>query len=172
MLENSDNDMAESLGRRVAIKLGRPATFAGAASAIRSAIANLGVPVTGLALDDASGLSHDDRVAPATIAAVLRLAAAPAANGGRPELRPIIDGLSVAAFDGTLAPRYRIGDSLPGAGIVRAKTGSLDRGLEPRRVGGDRVGTAVAVRLGLRRVRSRAAAEAALDQAASALAGL
>jgi D-alanyl-D-alanine carboxypeptidase/D-alanyl-D-alanine-endopeptidase (penicillin-binding protein 4) len=172
MLENSDNDVAESLGRRVAIKLGYPATFAGAASAIRSAIAGLGISVTGLSLYDASGLSHDDRVAPATITAVLRLAAAPTSTGGRPALRPIIDGLSVAAFDGTLAPRYRIGDSLPGAGIVRAKTGSLS--------GVSSLGGSVVTQAGRQLlfvwvsdgVRSRAAAEAALDQAASALAGL
>jgi D-alanyl-D-alanine carboxypeptidase/D-alanyl-D-alanine-endopeptidase (penicillin-binding protein 4) len=164
--------VAESLGRRVAIKLGYPATFAGAASAIRSAIAELGVSVTGLSLNDASGLSHADRVTPATIAAVLRLAVAPAANGGRPALRPIIDGLSVAAFDGTLAPRFRLGDSLPGAGIVRAKTGSL--------AGVSSLGGSVVTASGRQLlfvwvsdgVRSRAFAEAALDQAASALAGL
>ena len=172
MLENSDNDMAESLGRRVAIKLGRPATFAGAASAIRSAIADLGISDPGLALDDASGLSHNDRVAPGTIAAVLRLATVPAANGGRPQLRPIIDGLSVAAFDGTLAPRYRTGASVPGAGIVRAKTGSL--------TGVSSLAGSVVTASGRQLlfvwvsddVRSRALAEAALDEAASALSGL
>jgi D-alanyl-D-alanine carboxypeptidase/D-alanyl-D-alanine-endopeptidase (penicillin-binding protein 4) len=77
-----------------------------------------GVPLDGAVFTDGSGLSHADRLAPRTLAGVLAAAAAP----GRPELRPILTGLPVAAFTGTLTGRFH---ASPGAGVVHAKTGTL-----------------------------------------------
>jgi D-alanyl-D-alanine carboxypeptidase/D-alanyl-D-alanine-endopeptidase (penicillin-binding protein 4) len=60
-------------------------------------------------------------VAPSVLVTVLRAAA----RGPLGVLRPVIEGLPVAGFTGTLSDRYRDKDRVPGAGIVRAKTGSL-----------------------------------------------
>jgi D-alanyl-D-alanine carboxypeptidase/D-alanyl-D-alanine-endopeptidase (penicillin-binding protein 4) len=172
MLQNSDNDAAEALGRRVAIRRGLPATFTGAARAVSDAVAALKVPVAGLHLYDASGLSRDGRVEPATLAALLRLAAAPPGRGGDPALRPLISGLSVAAFDGTLADRYVTSPAAAGAGLVHAKTGAL---LGVTSLAGDVVdshGRQLLFVFIANGTLSRGGAEAAVDRAAGALATL
>jgi D-alanyl-D-alanine carboxypeptidase/D-alanyl-D-alanine-endopeptidase (penicillin-binding protein 4) len=121
MLGRSDNDLAEALSRQVAIATGRPATFAGGVAAVRQAIGNLGVDPSGLTTVDASGLSPLDRVQPAALLALLRLAVDP----GHPQFGPILAGLPVAGFSGTLAGRF-VGPASAGAGVIRAKTGTLD----------------------------------------------
>jgi D-alanyl-D-alanine carboxypeptidase/D-alanyl-D-alanine-endopeptidase (penicillin-binding protein 4) len=121
MLTVSDNDLAEALGRAVARHDGQPATFADAAASVTSAVRALGVQPSLVSLHDTSGLSHLDRVAPEVLVAVLRAAISPAHR----RLRSIIEGLPVAGFTGTLADRYRDRPSAAGAGVVRAKTGTL-----------------------------------------------
>jgi len=121
MLGRSDNDLAEALARRVAIATGHPATFAGGVAAVKAAIASLGVDPSGLATVDASGLSPLDRVKPAALLGLLRLAIDP----GHPQLTSILTGLPVAAFSGTLSGRFG-GLAAAGAGLIRAKTGTLD----------------------------------------------
>jgi D-alanyl-D-alanine carboxypeptidase/D-alanyl-D-alanine-endopeptidase (penicillin-binding protein 4) len=121
MLGRSDNDLAEALSRQVAIATGHPASFAGGVAAVKAAIASLGVDPTGLATVDASGLSPLDRVKPATLVALLRLAIVP----GHDPLASILSGLPVAAFYGTLSGRF-VGLATAGAGLIRAKTGTLD----------------------------------------------
>lgn len=120
MLENSDNDLAESLGRRVALALHLPPTFAGAATAILQTLSRAGLPLGGTHLSDASGLSRDDGVAPGLVAAILQAAAT-----GHPEWRPLLAGLPVAAFSGTLVDRDLDAAGRAAAGIVHAKTGNL-----------------------------------------------
>jgi D-alanyl-D-alanine carboxypeptidase/D-alanyl-D-alanine-endopeptidase (penicillin-binding protein 4) len=120
MLTASDNDLAEALGRAVAIHDGQPPTFAGEVAALRTELGELGVPASALSIEDASGLSHDDAVAPRALVAVLR-----AATGTAAALRPVLEGLPVAGFTGTLADRYRGDHKSVGTGLVRAKTGSL-----------------------------------------------
>jgi D-alanyl-D-alanine carboxypeptidase/D-alanyl-D-alanine-endopeptidase (penicillin-binding protein 4) len=121
MLTVSDNDLAEALGRSVAAAVGLPATFVGAAAAVTKQLAGLGVPNGLVLLHDTSGLSHLDRIAPAALVDVLRAAVSPA----RPVLRPIVEGLPVAGFSGTLTDRFRRGAALSAAGTLRAKTGTL-----------------------------------------------
>src|SRR5664280_400807 len=169
MLRTSDNDVAEALTRHIALRLGAPATFAGGVEAIRRAVAPLGVPAGAVALVDGSGLSRDDRLAPSTVVRLLVLAAAP----DHPELRPLLTGLPVAGFAGTLADRFRTGPSAPAAGVVRAKTGTLEDVSALAGVVVDADGrllafniTADAVPVG--RV---SPAEAALDRTAAVLAG-
>jgi serine-type D-Ala-D-Ala carboxypeptidase/endopeptidase (penicillin-binding protein 4) len=119
MLTDSDNDLAEALGRVLARHDGLPPTFTGAAAAVTAAVRTLGVPTKGLRLYDASGLSRADRVSARTLVGVLRLA------GRRPALAPLLEGLPVAGFTGTLADRFRHAGTRTGAGVVRAKTGTL-----------------------------------------------
>ncbi|HEX5497438.1 MAG TPA: D-alanyl-D-alanine carboxypeptidase, partial [Mycobacteriales bacterium] len=64
MLAVSDNVLAECLARQVAIAGGAPASFAGAADAVRRVLRGLGVDITGEKLVDGSGLSPRDRVSP------------------------------------------------------------------------------------------------------------
>ncbi|MCW2714592.1 MAG: D-alanyl-D-alaninecarboxypeptidase/D-alanyl-D-alanine-endopeptidase [Frankiales bacterium] len=121
MLTRSDNDLAEALARHVAIARGQPATFAGASVATMQVLALRGVQ--GVVLADGSGLSRLDRVTPAALTRVL----AEAASGREPRLAPVLTGLPVAGFVGTLSDRYRAGGTgTPGAGNVRAKTGTLN----------------------------------------------
>jgi len=122
MLTDSDNDLAEALARAVAVRLGDPATFLGGATATRSELVRLGLDPTGLYLADASGLSRLDVVPPMLLARLLTVIAEP----GHPELRPVLEGLPVAGFTGTLAGRYRSGPAAAAAGLVRAKSGRLD----------------------------------------------
>jgi D-alanyl-D-alanine carboxypeptidase/D-alanyl-D-alanine-endopeptidase (penicillin-binding protein 4) len=125
MLQRSDNDLAEALLRHVAIAQKQPATFVGGATAQRLLLPRLGIDPAGLHLVDGSGLSLADRLSPRVLTALLRLAA----DARHPELRPVLEGLPIAGFSGTLALRYRIGLKKvlpgPGAGLVRAKTGTL-----------------------------------------------
>ena len=120
MLTESDNVIAECLGRLVAVARNGPASFTGGANAIRAVLAGLGVRLAGAMLD-ASGLAAADRLAPADLVGVLGLIAGKA----DPNLHAIVDDLPIAAWQGTLAGRYTSGPSAAGAGLVRAKTGTL-----------------------------------------------
>jgi D-alanyl-D-alanine carboxypeptidase/D-alanyl-D-alanine-endopeptidase (penicillin-binding protein 4) len=123
MLATSDNDLAEALGRHVALATKQAATFDGAAAATLAALQpllqQLGVGAQGIVLRDASGLSTFDRVQPGALTRLLALAARDERYG------PLLAGLPVAGFDGTLAERYRKGPTVTAAGQVRAKTGTL-----------------------------------------------
>jgi serine-type D-Ala-D-Ala carboxypeptidase/endopeptidase (penicillin-binding protein 4) len=122
MLGISDNDIAEALARQLAIRTGEPATFAGGAAAIRATLGKLGVDPAGFAMVDASGLSHSDRLYPTALTQVLDLVVA----GHHPELASMLAALPVAGFSGTLDARYLRSPAAAAAGVVRAKTGTLD----------------------------------------------
>jgi D-alanyl-D-alanine carboxypeptidase/D-alanyl-D-alanine-endopeptidase (penicillin-binding protein 4) len=165
MLTRSDNDLAEALGRQVALASGQPASFAGAAAATAAVLQRLGVP--GFALRDSSGLSPLDRVQPRAVALLLAKAA------GDPTYAPLLSGLPVAGFDGTLGKRYRRPPSSAAAGAVRAKTGTLNgvsalAGLVTTRSSGVLAFDITADRVP---IGTTLAAEAALDRVAAALAG-
>lgn len=163
MLTTSDNDLAEALGRQVALASGRPASYAGEAAATAAVLGRLTVQV---GLLDASGLSPLDRVSPTSVTALLAKATTD------PRFGPLLSGLPVAGFDGTLADRFRTGAPRAALGVVRAKTGTLDgvsalaglvRTRDGRLLAFDV--TADGVRLG-----ATVPAERALDRVASALA--
>lgn len=119
MLTHSDNDIGEALARQTALADGAPADFDGAGDAVRDRLAKLGLPVKGAKIVDGSGLDRTGKVPAELLTRVLALAADP----DRPELRPALTGLPVAGFSGTLDRRYA--DAERGAGLVRAKTGTL-----------------------------------------------
>ncbi|MFI6447898.1 D-alanyl-D-alanine carboxypeptidase/D-alanyl-D-alanine-endopeptidase [Kitasatospora sp. NPDC050543] len=122
MLTTSDNTLAEALARQAALAAHRPASFEGAATAVTTALTGLGVQLTGVVLNDGSGLHTGNAIPPAVLVQLLALAAAP----NHPELRPVLTGLPIAGFTGTLGKRFAAGSgSAEAAGIVRAKTGTL-----------------------------------------------
>jgi D-alanyl-D-alanine carboxypeptidase/D-alanyl-D-alanine-endopeptidase (penicillin-binding protein 4) len=166
MLTTSDNDLAEALGRTVAIHVGDRPDFAGAASAVSAALSALGVPEAGLVQVDASGLSRRDRVTAATLVALLRVCLQP----GRPVLAAMLRGLPIAGLTGTLADRYRVGEARWGAGTVRAKTGTLTRVSTLAGYLVDADGRLLVFALLSDRAPSATAAESALDLIAARLA--
>jgi D-alanyl-D-alanine carboxypeptidase/D-alanyl-D-alanine-endopeptidase (penicillin-binding protein 4) len=119
-LSQSDNMLAEALARQVAIARHLPASFEGSAQGVLAALKDAGVDTTGVQLNDGSGLSQADRL-PVTLLTTL---ITDAADGTLPDAAPILSGLAVAGYDGTLADR---GDDDPqtAPGAVRAKTGTL-----------------------------------------------
>ena len=120
MLQESNNVIAEDLARQVAIALGLPATFTGAADADVTEVRRLGI-TTPISLVDGSGLSSSDAIAPQTLVRVLEVAAS------RQNLRGAITGLPVAGFSGTLLAGDSVFGGIGGTarGVVRAKTGNL-----------------------------------------------
>ncbi|MFF0014427.1 D-alanyl-D-alanine carboxypeptidase/D-alanyl-D-alanine-endopeptidase [Streptomyces sp. NPDC005374] len=117
MLTNSDNDIAEALARQTAVAARQRADFQGGGNAIRAQLKKLGLPLAGADFHDGSGLDRADRLTANLLTALLVKAGDPA----HPELRPVLTGLPVAGFTGTLTSRYTDG----AAGVVRAKTGTL-----------------------------------------------
>jgi len=124
MLATSDDDLAESLFRLVAAGQGGPATFDGGRAAVTDVLVDLGVPTDGLRLLDGSGLARGSLIAPETLGALLSLAAT-TADPDLAGLRSLVTGLPVAGFSGTLAERFGPDGAREGAGVVRAKTGTL-----------------------------------------------
>jgi D-alanyl-D-alanine carboxypeptidase/D-alanyl-D-alanine-endopeptidase (penicillin-binding protein 4) len=170
MLRESNNVIAENLARQVALRERRPASFSGAAAAVTAVLRRLGVPGR-IHLVDGSGLSPQDRMAPATLAHVVSLASAD--PQGR--LRAAITGLPVAGFSGTLAPGGSVftGFSAWSRGLVRAKTGNLSTVATLAGLVYDASGRVLAFAFMTDRVRplNLGRAAAGLDRMASALAG-
>jgi D-alanyl-D-alanine carboxypeptidase/D-alanyl-D-alanine-endopeptidase (penicillin-binding protein 4) len=127
LLQRSDNVLAEVLARETAIARGGEPSFDGAVEATMAALTQAGIPTTGAAMVDGSGLSTQDRVPAQMLAALVAAAAAPAQGPVDTEfLRPVLTGLPVAGGDGTLEDRFAPGgDASLGRGVVRAKTGTL-----------------------------------------------
>jgi D-alanyl-D-alanine carboxypeptidase/D-alanyl-D-alanine-endopeptidase (penicillin-binding protein 4) len=167
MLSESDNMIAEGLARQVALARNTPASFAGGASATRDAIADLGLPLDGYGLVDGSGLSHQNKVSANLLTVLLSAAASPE----HPELRPIISGLPVAAYSGTLTDRFRgSGSGAAAAGVVRAKTGTLNGVNALAGMAVDADGRLLAFAVVADATGNNFAAEGALDRVAAAIA--
>ncbi|MFW6695157.1 D-alanyl-D-alanine carboxypeptidase/D-alanyl-D-alanine endopeptidase [Streptomyces sp. MAR4 CNX-425] len=169
MLTHSDNDLGEALARQTAIAAGRSASFEGAGRAVAGQLKQLGLPVRGARFADGSGLSRDNRVSADLLARLLVTAADP----DRPKLRPLLTGLPVAGFNGTLRNRY--GDEAGGAGaargVVRAKTGTLTGVNSLAGTVVDADGRLLAFAFFTMGATDRAGAGEALDRMAAAVAG-
>ncbi|GAB2757764.1 D-alanyl-D-alanine carboxypeptidase/D-alanyl-D-alanine endopeptidase [Sinomonas soli] len=120
-LRESDNYAAEALGRLASHAAGGPASNDGAVAALKAAATRVLDSADGFQLSDACGLAIADRAAPAALAGLVRAMAL----GPDPRLRAALAGLPVAGLDGTLAGRFG-GAAAAGAGVVRAKTGTLN----------------------------------------------
>lgn len=121
---DSDNVLAEAVGREVARGAGKPASFEGAVAAEQDVLRKAGVDISSARRLDSNGLSSDDRISAGVLARLLVLA-----TDRSGALRPLLDLLPVAAATGTLYERFSdpaTGKEAAGAGWVRAKTGTLD----------------------------------------------
>ena len=122
MMNNSDNVMAESIGREVAAAQGKPQSFDGAVRAVLGELNSAKIDTGGSNLMDCSGLSIDDRLTAETLDETVNAAA----GDDQPDLRPLVDLLPIAGGSGTLSNRFLDTDAgRASAGWLRAKTGSL-----------------------------------------------
>ncbi len=146
MMTHSDDVLAETIGREIAVAAGSEPSFSGAAKATLTALNAAGFDTTGVVLRDNSGLSTDDRV-PARLLNKLITEAAGAPGAARTTstqttgtqsasvagtadsssdpLAPLLDYLPVGAGTGSLAYRFTTPKDHMAAGWVRAKTGTL-----------------------------------------------
>jgi serine-type D-Ala-D-Ala carboxypeptidase/endopeptidase (penicillin-binding protein 4) len=117
----SDNDGAEVLARHVALGTGRSGSSRDADEAVVETLERLGIDMSGTDIVDGSGLARGNAISPEVLVATL----AAAAKSENPDLRPVLTGLPVAQFTGTLGDRFESPRAADGAGVVRAKTGTL-----------------------------------------------
>lgn len=111
MMKNSDNVMAEAIGREVARARGGTSP-----QATLDTLSEHGFDISGVTLADSSGLSRFDLIPPRLLDDIMLRATS------TDELRDLLTTLAIGGGDGTLVDRY--GD-LPGRGWVHAKTGTL-----------------------------------------------
>ena len=116
MMEESDNVMAEAIGRETAQHRGTPTDTGSSAQLTMDILKEHGFDLTGVIIVDNSGLSFDNLITPSLLDDILHAAATDET------LRPLLNTLPIAGGNGTLVDRY---DDLSGAGWVRAKTGTL-----------------------------------------------
>jgi serine-type D-Ala-D-Ala carboxypeptidase/endopeptidase (penicillin-binding protein 4) len=123
LLMVSDNDAAEVIFRQAAIGAGKPGSIAEATKVVRAQLTKLGIWDPGMTIGDGSGLSRQTKVPADSMVKMLRQAA----SKQHPELRAVITGLPVAGVEGSLKRQYYDDQSLAGRGIVRGKTGTLNK---------------------------------------------
>jgi D-alanyl-D-alanine carboxypeptidase/D-alanyl-D-alanine-endopeptidase (penicillin-binding protein 4) len=121
MLLISDNDIAEMLFRDNAIAAGRTGSWTDARVTETLELRTLGVPITGWALYDGSGVSRNDRVSALGLVSLLATAQSPS----HPELWPLKSLLPVAGVSGTLHSRFTTAPTRCARSKVFAKTGTL-----------------------------------------------
>jgi D-alanyl-D-alanine carboxypeptidase/D-alanyl-D-alanine-endopeptidase (penicillin-binding protein 4) len=119
MLHESDNTLADTLARQVALVKGKPATFSGTAAAMTEALQELGLPTDQVHVADASGFSKENQVTATLLTSLLHKAA----SGDSP-LGDLLNTLAVAGWSGTMSGRFE--EQLGAYGVVRAKSGSLN----------------------------------------------
>jgi D-alanyl-D-alanine carboxypeptidase/D-alanyl-D-alanine-endopeptidase (penicillin-binding protein 4) len=122
MLQTSDNYLAETLGRMTAVAGGQPGTNESARAAVLEQLSGLAIPTDGMFAADVSGLAPANQVSARQFSEVVRAIT----NGKDTRLRAALAGFPVAGLTGTLGDRYIDESTAEGAGLVRAKTGTLN----------------------------------------------
>jgi len=122
LLRTSDNYLTEVIGRMVAVAGGKPASNDGARAAVLQQLKELGIPLATLRMADLAGLTLANKVSARQISAVVRAMT----TGADTRLRSALAGFPVAGLTGTLGSRYMDTSTSRGAGLVRAKTGTLN----------------------------------------------
>ena len=120
MLEHSDNSLAETLARMAAREAGEQGSVAGVQRTIRAALETHSVDLSGVDIQDASGMALANRVTTGALAQATR------ALMTDPELGPYGQGLPLGGATGTLTDRFDDPDEAAARGLTRAKTGTLN----------------------------------------------
>jgi len=122
LLRTSDNYLTEVMGRMVAAASGKPASNDGAVAAVLQQLEELEIPSATLRAADLAGLTLANQVSARQLSAVVRAMT----TGADSRLRSALAGFPVAGLTGTLGSRYTDTSTARGAGLVRAKTGTLN----------------------------------------------
>jgi D-alanyl-D-alanine carboxypeptidase/D-alanyl-D-alanine-endopeptidase (penicillin-binding protein 4) len=118
MLTVSDNSLAEAMARLVSLDLGLDGSFSSLTQAFRTALSGTGIDLTGLKVEDGSGLSRLNQVSPASVNQLLQKIDQRYKN-----FQVIYEGMPVSGTPGSLG--YRFEDAV---GKVIAKTGWIRSG--------------------------------------------
>ena len=119
MMLESDNALAEVLGRYAAIAAGREGSAEAAQQTVRQTLVNAGVTVENLVQADVCGMSLTDRVTARTLVQTVALLNADE------RAEQLMQAFPLAGDSGTLADRFAAANSVHARGFVRAKTGTL-----------------------------------------------
>jgi D-alanyl-D-alanine carboxypeptidase/D-alanyl-D-alanine-endopeptidase (penicillin-binding protein 4) len=167
MLQTSDNYLAEVMGRMTALGAGRPGSGDDAIAAVLQQVRDLGVSTDALRAADVSGLAPADQVSARQLTDVVRAMT----SGTDTRLRAALAGFPVAGLTGTLGDRYTDAATAAGAGLVRAKTGTLNTVIALSGYVVDADGRLLVFSFVGNGLTPGAANKAALDRSASVLAG-
>jgi len=110
------------MGRMTAVATGRPGSNDGATAAVGAEAGAAGVASDTIKLADVCGLALGNQVSARQFADVVRAIT----TGADSRLRGALDGFPVGGLSGTLDTRYGDAATAGGAGLVRAKTGTLN----------------------------------------------
>lgn len=119
MMFESDNALAEVLGRYAAIAAGREGSAEAAQQTVRQTLVDAGVNIENLVQADVCGLSLTDRVTARTLVQTVALLNADE------HAEQLMSTFPVAGVSGTLSDRFAAANSVHARGFVRAKTGTL-----------------------------------------------
>jgi D-alanyl-D-alanine carboxypeptidase/D-alanyl-D-alanine-endopeptidase (penicillin-binding protein 4) len=114
----SDNNLSQKLARLAAINSGFPGNQYGINAMAQSKLGELGVSTDGMHLEDASGLSQNNKISATTVSQLLLKIKS------EPRLGVVYHSLPVGGVSGTLTNRY-IKTAPQAIGLVKAKTGSI-----------------------------------------------
>lgn len=123
LLQESDNYVAEVMGRLVANKEKQPSTPDGARVAVGAVLTELGVNMSKITMMDNCGLADGNFMSAHDLVNVMSLILKNSAT----DVGQVLPGLPIAGFSGTLGDRFSEPSAQGAAGVVRAKTGTLNR---------------------------------------------
>lgn len=118
MLIVSDNTLAEAMARLVSLDVGLNGSFASLTDAYKRALRDTGLDLSGLKVEDGSGLSRYNQISPSQVNELLKLI-----DQGYGEFELIAQGMPVSGTPGSLSNRL-----LDAVGAITAKTGWIRTG--------------------------------------------